>query len=77
MIGPDTIAKGIARLNGITPEGELMPEVKSIFESIPGLTLRTTPMPTVEGISNTFVGPDGVPVTIGASKNSNNSAIDK
>ena len=69
MVGPDTIAKGIARQNGITPEGELMPEVKSIFESIPGLTLRTTPMPTVEGISNTFVGPDGVPVTIGSTNN--------
>ena len=66
MIGPDTIAKGIARLNGISPEGELMPEVKSIFESIPGLTPGTNPIPTVEGISNTFVGPDGVPVTIGS-----------
>ena len=66
MIGPDTIAKGIARQNGITPEGELMPEVKSIFESIPGLDIKTNPMPTVGGISNTFVGPDGVPVTIGS-----------
>ena len=66
MVGPDTIAKGIARQNGISPEGELMPEVKSIFESIPGLTLKTNPIPTVGGISNTFVGPDGVPVTIGS-----------
>ena len=65
-IGPDTVAKGIARLNGISPEGELMPEVKSIFESIPGLTPKTNPMPTVGGISNTFIGPDGVPVTIGS-----------
>ena len=66
MIGPDTVAKGIARLNGISPEGELLPEVKSIFESIPGLTPGTNPIPTVGGISNTFVGPDGVPVTIGS-----------
>ena len=66
MIGPDTIAKGIARQNGISPSGELMPEVKSIFESIPGLTPKTNPMPTVGGISNTFIGPDGVPVTIGS-----------
>lgn len=62
----DTIAKGIARQNGISPSGELMPEVTSIFEAIPGLTLKTNPMPTVGGISNTFVGPDGVPVTIGS-----------
>ena len=48
MVGPDTIAKGIARQNGISPEGELMPEVKSIFESIPGLTPRTNPMPTLQ-----------------------------
>ena len=66
MIGPDTIAKGIARQNGISPSGELMPEVKSIFESIPGLTPGTNPIPTVGGISNTFIGPDGVPVTIGS-----------
>ena len=66
MVGPDTIAKGIARQNGISPSGELMPEVKSIFESIPGLTPGTNPIPTVGGISNTFVGPDGVPVTIGS-----------
>ena len=77
MVGPDTIAKGIARQNGISPEGELMPEVKSIFESIPGLTPGTNSIPTVGGISNTFVGPDVFPVTIGASKNSDNSAIDK
>ena len=74
MIGPDTIAKGIAKLKGITPEGELMPEVKSIFESIPGLTPGTNSIPTVGEMSNTFVGPDGVPVTIGASKNSDKSA---
>ena len=66
MVGPDTIAKGIARQNGISPEGELMPEVKSIFESIPGLDIKTNPMPTIGGISNTFIGPDGVPVTIGS-----------
>lgn len=77
MVGPDTIAKGIAKQNGVSPSGELLPKVTSIFEAVPGLTPRTTPMPTVEGISNTFVGPDGVPVTIGASKNSDNSAIDK
>lgn len=77
MVGPDTIAKGIARQNGISPEGELLPEVTSIFEAIPGLTPGTNPMPTIGEMSNTFVGPDGVPVTIGASKNSDNSAIDK
>lgn len=77
MVGPDTIAKGIARQNGITPEGELMPEVKSIFEGIPALDIGTNPMPTIGGISNTFIGPDGVPVSIGASKNSDNSAIAK
>lgn len=63
MIGPDTIAKGIARQNGITPEGELMPEVTGIpsnIQPIPNV------IPTVGGINNTFVGPDGVPVTIGS-----------
>lgn len=65
MIGPDTIAKGIARQNGITPEGELMPEVTGIPSNI---QLKPIPnvIPAVEGISNTFVGPDGVPVTIGS-----------
>ena len=75
-IGPDTIAKGIARMNGISPEGELMPEVTGIPSNI---QLKPMPnvIPAIGGISNTFVGPDGVPVTIGASKNSDNSAIDK
>lgn len=65
MVGPDTIAKGIARQNGVSPSGELLPEVTSIFEAIPGLTPGTNPMPTIGEMSNTFVGPDGVPVTIG------------
>ena len=63
MIGPDTIAKGIARQNGIAPSGELMPEVTGIpsdIQPIPNV------IPTVGGINNTFVGPDGVPVTIGS-----------
>ena len=76
MIGPDTVAKGIARQNGISPEGELMPEVTGIPSNI---QLKPIPnvIPAVGGINNTFVGPDGVPVTIGSSKNSDNSAIDK
>ena len=76
MIGPDTVAKGIARLNGITPEGELMPEVTGIPSNIQ-LKPISNVIPAVGGINNTFVGPDGVPVTIGSSKNSDNSAIDK
>ena len=63
MIGPDTIAKGIARLNGITPEGELMPEVTGIPNNI---KLIPPTIPTVEGLGTTFIGPDGVPVTIGS-----------
>ena len=76
MVGPDTIAKGIARQNGISPLGELMPEVTGIPSNI---QLKPIPnvIPAVGGINNTFVGPDGVPVTIGSSKNSDNSAIDK
>ena len=65
MIGPDTIAKGIARQNGISPEGDIMPEVTGIPSNI---QLKPMPnvIPTVGGINNTFVGPDGVPVTIGS-----------
>lgn len=63
MVGPDTIAKGIARQNGITPEGELMPEVTGIPNNI---KLIPPTMPTVEGLGTTFIGPDGVPVTIGS-----------
>lgn len=62
MVGPDTIAKGIARQNGITPEGGLMPEVVGLPNDIQPMP---NVIPTVEGISNTFIGPDGVPVTIG------------
>lgn len=57
MIGPDTIAKGIARQNGITSTGELMPEVTSIFQNIPSLNARVNPIPT--SMSNTLIGPDG------------------
>ena len=67
MIGPDTIAKGIARQNGITPEGELMPEVTGIPNNI---KLKPPTMPTVEGLGTTFIGPDGVPVTIGSTNKS-------
>ena len=68
MIGPDTIAKGIARQNGISPEGELVPEGTSLFKDIQPTLSDVTPiipagMSTVEGIDNTFVGPDGVPIT--------------
>ena len=75
-IGPDTIAKGIARLNGISPEGELMPEVTGIPSNIQ-LKPISNVIPAVGGINNTFVGPDGVPVTIGSTNKgtSTNSTV--
>ena len=73
MVGPDTIAKGIARQNGISPSGELMPEVTGLPSNI---RLIPPPIPVVEGISKTFIGPDGVPVTIGSSSNKEGTTKD-
>jgi len=60
MIGPDTITKGIARQNGISSIGELMPEVTGIpsnIQPIPNSAVPTLQNPLVNSREVSTISP--------------------